>query len=54
MAIYVIAGEADSEMLAECEYIGKKLEKSAPNVSVRVVIKDAEEWPEFLKNVRCK
>lgn len=44
MAVYVIAGEAGSEAFAECEYIGHKLQVSAPSVTVHLICKHESEW----------
>jgi hypothetical protein len=38
--IYVIASKASQPYLSECQIIGEFLEKNAPDISVKYVIKD--------------
>lgn len=51
MSNYIIAGEAGTSDLVDCEYLGKKLEASTPSTCVHVIAKHSSEWNEFLKKI---
>ena len=51
MTNYIIAGEAGSPDLADCEYLGKKLEASTPDTHVHIISKHTSEWDDFLKKI---
>ena len=51
MSCYIIAGVAGDPAFALCQHLGEKLQKSAPSVSVRCVMKHPSEWEPFLKSV---
>ena len=51
MSNYIIAGEAGSQDLADCEFLGKKLQASTPGTSIHVIAKHSTEWDEFLKKI---
>ena len=49
MSTYIIAGEAGSPDLADCEFLGKKLVASTPSCHVHIIAKHSTEWDDFLK-----
>lgn len=49
MSNYIIAGEAGSQDLADCEFLGSKLVASTPSTSIHIIAKHHTEWDEFLK-----
>lgn len=51
MSNYIIAGEAGSPDLVDCEYLGKKLGASTPSTNIHVIAKHSSEWDEFLRKI---
>lgn len=51
MSNFIIAGEAGSPDLADCEFLGKKLEANTPSTTVHIISKHVSEWHPFLKKL---
>jgi hypothetical protein len=51
MVTYVVASKAQANHLSDCQLLGEYLELNCPDVSVKYVIKDNSEWPDFIDAV---
>lgn len=51
MSCIIVAGSADNETTALCEFIADKIKLVNSNVDFRIVIKHPKDWPSHIAEV---